>query len=174
MKIAITGKMCSGKSSIANMIMRLDNTYQIYSYGQKIKDIAVDLFNMKNKDRSLIINIAQQMKNIDENIWVNYLMKQLIGKKNCIIDDLRFQNELDMLDNNWYIIRLHISKQGQLNRINKIYNNADDHIQHINHISENCNNLNFDNRVNIIDINTEKESIDEIKHKLFLLLIKNK
>ena len=34
------------------MIMRLDNTYQIYSYGQKIKDIAVDLFDMKNKDRS--------------------------------------------------------------------------------------------------------------------------
>ena len=83
-------------------------------------------------------------------------------------------NELDMLDNSWYIIRLHISKQEQLNRINKIYNNADDHIQHINHISENCNNLNFDNRVNIIDINTEKESIEEIKHKLYLLLIKNK
>ena len=30
------------------------------------------------------------MKNINENIWVNYLMKQLI-EKNCIIDDLRFQ-----------------------------------------------------------------------------------
>ena len=41
--------MCSGKSTIANMIQQLDNEYDTYSYGQKIKDIAVDLFNMRNK-----------------------------------------------------------------------------------------------------------------------------
>ena len=30
MKIAITGKMCSGKSFIANMICQLDNSYNVY------------------------------------------------------------------------------------------------------------------------------------------------
>ena len=48
MKIAITGKMCSGKSTIANMIQQLDNEYDTYSYGQKIKDIAVELFKIKS------------------------------------------------------------------------------------------------------------------------------
>ena len=47
--------MCSGKSTIANMIQQLDNEYDTYSYGQEIKDIAVDLFNMRNKDRTLLI-----------------------------------------------------------------------------------------------------------------------
>ena len=49
MKIAITGKMCSGKSTIANMIKQLNSDYEIYSYAGKIKDIAIELFDMKEK-----------------------------------------------------------------------------------------------------------------------------
>ena len=40
MKIAISGPMCSGKSTLANMICSLNDDYKIYSFGQKIKDAA--------------------------------------------------------------------------------------------------------------------------------------
>ena len=84
MKIAITGKMCSGKSTIANMIQQLDNEYDTYSYGQKIKDIAVDLFNMRNKDRTLLINIASKLREIDEDVWSKYIVEKTKYKKNVL------------------------------------------------------------------------------------------
>jgi len=172
MKIAITGKMCSGKSFMANMIMQLDNSYNIYSYGQKIKDIAVDLFNMKNKNRSLIISIADDMKKKDPDVWANYIMKQIQYKNNIIIDDLRFQNELDLLSNEWIIIRLNISNIEQRRRLKKLYSdNIDDHINNIEHLSEK-NELTFGGKYRIVDIDTEKETYEQIRLKLFLLLTK--
>ena len=44
MKIAISGKMCSGKSTIAKLIKEYDNRYEIYSFGKKVKLIANELF----------------------------------------------------------------------------------------------------------------------------------
>jgi len=54
MKIAITGKMCSGKSTISQIIKELDDKYEIFSYGKKVKEVASDLFEMDPsvKDRS--------------------------------------------------------------------------------------------------------------------------
>ena len=36
MKIAIYGPMCSGKSTVANIIKEYDSRYDIYSFGKKI------------------------------------------------------------------------------------------------------------------------------------------
>ena len=38
-KIAISGPMCSGKSTIAKYIC-INSDYKIYSFGQKIKDFS--------------------------------------------------------------------------------------------------------------------------------------
>ena len=53
MKIAIYGPMCSGKTTVANIIQSTDQRYSIYSFGQKIKDYATELFNMEKKDRCI-------------------------------------------------------------------------------------------------------------------------
>ena len=97
MKIAISGPMCSGKSTIAKFICEENSDYKIYSFGQKIKDIAQELFGMEKdkKDRSLLINIANKMKEINQNVWINYIIKECLDKENCLIDDLRFENELN-------------------------------------------------------------------------------
>ena len=62
MKIAISGPMGSGKTTIANMIKKEYPNFKIFSFGQKVKDIANELFNMdkNNKNRSLLINIADK------------------------------------------------------------------------------------------------------------------
>jgi|TARA_B110001469_G_scaffold126459_1_gene144148 cytidylate kinase len=173
MKIAITGKMCSGKSTIANMIQQLDNEYDTYSYGQKIKDIAVELFNMKNKDRSLLINIASKLREIDGDVWSKYIIKKTKYKNKCIIDDLRFQNELDMLDDSWKIIKLNINYEDQKERIKKLYpDNYEDHYRNMGHDSEKSQ-LDLSDKDIILDINTSEESYEQIKHKLYLLMTKS-
>ena len=78
MKIAITGKMCSGKTTTANLIRQMDSRYEIFSFGKKVKDVAVDLFNMKEKDRTLLTSIGTKMREIDSEVWINYILMKSI------------------------------------------------------------------------------------------------
>tara|TARA_B100000035_G_scaffold299141_1_gene293557 strand:- start:70 stop:603 length:534 start_codon:yes stop_codon:yes gene_type:complete len=169
MKIAISGPMGSGKSTIAKMIKSDNDKYIIYSFGKKIKDIAYDLFNMdKNfKDRSLLINIADKMRDIDPDIWAKYIVKQMDGHKYCIIDDLRFQNELDILenDNDWIYIILHIDNDKRLERLKKLYpDNYDDHVKNMTHLSEKGE-LQFSNHNRTLHLNSD-DSLENIKYNI--------
>ena len=138
MKVAIHGPMCSGKTTISNIIKECDPDYKTYSFGLKVKDVARDLFEMKGKDRSLLINIASKMREINENVWVDYVIRQINedNNKKCIIDDLRFQNEADSLEG-WKIISLTTPEDVRIKRIKEVYpENYKDHIKNMGHISE--------------------------------------
>ena len=138
-KIAISGPMCSGKSTIAKYICEVNPDYKIYSFGQKIKDLAKELFDMKDiKNRSLLIQIANSLKSIDENVWINFILKKCKNKDNCIIDDLRFENELtELINDSWYFIVLQVPKEERIKRIKYLYpDNFQDHIKNMNDISE--------------------------------------
>ena len=138
MKIAITGKMCSGKSTLAQIIKETNDQYQIYSLGQKVKDVAKDLFNMTEKDRTLLTSIGTKMREINSEVWINYLIEQTKEKTHCIVDDLRYQNEYEALTKNGYkIIQLVIDPKIQEKRIKQVYpNNFQDHLMNRNHLSE--------------------------------------
>ena len=64
MKFAIHGPMCSGKTTISDIIKKHNGDYKTYSFGGKVKDIARDLFKMEGKDRSLLINVALSLIHI--------------------------------------------------------------------------------------------------------------
>ena len=138
MKIAITGKMCYGKTTVANIIKLYDNKYQIFSFGQKVKDIATDLFDMQNKDRTLLTSIGTKMREINSDIWAKYIIKQCSDLENVIIDDLRYQNEYRyLIKNNFKIIVLTLPVEIQIMRIKELYpENYEDHIKNMNDISE--------------------------------------
>lgn len=140
MKIAITGKMCSGKTTLSNYLCQLEPRFQIFSFGKKVKEVASDLFNMDPlvKDRSLLTSVGQKMREIDSDVWVNYIMKQTEGINYCLIDDLRYQNEYEALvKNEFKIIQLNISDELQEKRIKNIYPlNYKDHLNNRNHASE--------------------------------------
>jgi len=165
MRIAIIGKMCSGKSTLAQIIKNLNSDYKIYSFGQKVKDVASDLFGMQEKDRSLLIKIGGHMRNIDKDVWVNYVMKQIGDNDNCIIDDVRYQNEVDAcIKHEFEFIQLHIPLNIQIERIKVLYpNNYKDHIKNINDNSE--NNKLIINEV-LLTIDTSITSIEEINNMI--------
>ena len=152
MKIAIYGPMCSGKTTVANIIKNENNKYKIYSFGGRIKELAIELFNMEKKDRSLLINIADKMREIDEDVWAKYIINQTKNEEYCLIDDLRFKNELNYL-NDWKIIALTTPHETRIQRIKKLYpNDYEDHIKNMKHKSE-TDNLKLSE--NTIYINTE-------------------
>jgi len=137
MKIAIHGPMCSGKTTVANIIKDLESRFTVYSFGQKVKDIAYELFSMEGKDRTLLIKIADKMREIDKDVWAKYVINLTNQNNYCIIDDLRFQNELNYLDE-WQIICLTTPEEERIRRIKNIYkSNYEDHIKNMAHISEN-------------------------------------
>ena len=139
-KIAITGKMCSGKTTLSNYLCSIEPSFQVFSFARKVKEVASDLFNMNplKKDRSLLISIGQKMRDIDPNVWINYVIQQTQGIEYCLIDDLRYQNEYEALaKNGWKIIQLKVSDELQEKRIKEIYpDNYEDHLKNRNHLSE--------------------------------------
>jgi dephospho-CoA kinase len=139
-KIAIIGKMCSGKSTLANKLIKYYKRFGIKlekrAFANKVYELAKDLFNMKEKNRLLLQKIGTKMREIDNDVWINYTLKNL--PKNVIIEDCRYINELQHLINNGFtIIKINISKKKQLKRLKKTYSQTwKSHIANLNHESE--------------------------------------
>lgn len=168
MKIAITGKMCYGKTTVANIIKEYDE-YQIFSFGQKVKDIATDLFDMQNKDRTLLTSIGTKMREIDSDIWAKYIIKNCRDLENVVIDDLRYQNEYRyLIENNFKIIVLTLPVEIQIERIMKLYpENYQDHLNNMFHVSE--KGIDFiDNDCLNIDMSQDIETIRDIIYKFLM------
>lgn len=141
MKIAIIGKMCSGKSTLCDKII---NYYYINkniiiqkrAFADKVYEIAHTLFNMKKKNRKLLQSIGSKMREINKNVWVNHTIEN--APQNVIIEDCRYINELEELVNNKYIIiKINLPKNIQLIRLKNTYPDTwNEHIDNLNHHSE--------------------------------------
>lgn len=173
MKIAICGKMCSGKTTLANYIMRTYPGYQKYSFAGKVKELCVELFDMKKKDRTLLINFANKMRDIDPDVWVNQVLKQTKDKENCIIDDVRYQNEVDaLIEDGWKFIQLDVPYELQKQRIMKIYPlDYKEHMKASAHISER-NSFIFPEGYPHLQFVSTEENENKIKHELSLIMLK--
>lgn len=137
MKIAITGKMCSGKTYITEQLIK-EFGFTKFSFGEKVKDIAKTLFTMQGKDRLLLQNVADKIKEIDHDVWAKYTLAQIGDNDNVIIDDLRFENEHKYLrQQKFIIIRLIVDENIRLDRLKHKYPNTyNEHISGFSHNSE--------------------------------------
>ena len=142
MRIAFSGKICSGKTTAANIVESMlgcEATTKL-SVASRVKELAIDLFGMEQKDRKLLQVLGQKMKEIDPDVWIRALIKQVndCGDKHIVIDDLRFPNELRALrENGFIIIRLEIDPELQLKRIKETYPDTwESHVSRLDNISE--------------------------------------
>ena len=70
------------------------------------------------KDRTLLTSIGQRMREINKDVWVNYVIEQCKDVEYCLVDDLRYQNEYEALVKNGFkIIQLNISDELQENAL---------------------------------------------------------
>jgi len=106
-RIALTGKMGSGKSTAAQFLQ--DYGFKCFSFAAKLKDLAKELFGMEDKDRKLLQDLGSAMREIQKDVWAIYLVKEIevycaIGKCRVVVDDLRYLNEAEILRRHGFVL----------------------------------------------------------------------
>lgn len=93
MRIMLNGRSLAGKDKIGEILCEKHN-FKPISFAQPIYKIASDIFGMNEKDRSLLISIGQKMREINQDVWIDYLLKQIADSDdNIVITDVRQANE---------------------------------------------------------------------------------
>jgi dephospho-CoA kinase len=128
MKIALSGKIGSGKSWLADKLCQ-EHKYTKISFARRIKELAQELFDMKGKDRELLIQIGEKMRDIDPYVWIRNTLKNHKSQypeypENIIIDDLRFKEEHEILfQDNWILVKIDIPEEKRKEQIEQKYGN---------------------------------------------------
>lgn len=123
-RIALSGKMCSGKTRTALQLVEDIPGMIRLNFAQGVYQIARDYFGMVEKDRDLLQKIGQTVKSIDPDVWVKHLLREIDKNSHCpvVIDDLRFPNELKALkERGFFLVRLEVSPDLQSQRIEELY-----------------------------------------------------
>ena len=90
-------------------------------FAKKLKELAIELFDMEYKDRRLLINFATKMREIDSSVWIRSMFKDIKSAKMVVLDDLRLNNEyITLKENNWFLIKIDISEDERITRLKKI------------------------------------------------------
>lgn len=142
MKIAICGKMASGKTTIADALCQ-ELGFKRFSLAGGVKDLANFLFDIPegHKDRVAYQKVGDgARKTLYPDIWIDVL-KGRINESNpsyVVVDDVRYLNEVQKLrQSGWYIIKVEIDDELQIQRLKETY--PDDwevHADSRNHPSE--------------------------------------
>ena len=143
-RIAFSGKMGAGKSTLAKMIKdyfkEQDCDFKIFSFATGVKKVAIDFFNMdpEKKNRELLIQIGNKMREIDPDVWAKRVISEVGELDFCLVDDLRYQNEARYLKKAGFtLIKLRISHELQEKRLRETYPETwEKHLEFQNHFTE--------------------------------------
>lgn len=145
MKIAIAGRMASGKTTLAQELVkdfqRNGQKASIVSLAGKVKEIATDLFGMTEKNRPLLQQIGMKMREIEPDVWLDYVInladtEQAKGNV-VIVDDVRFVNEAEKLhEKGWKVIKITVNEETQMERLKKTYSDWEIHWENRDNPSE--------------------------------------
>lgn len=123
LKIALVGKMRSGKDTVAD-ILQENYSFNRIAFGDKLKEFAHMIFphvplDPKPRELYLFMNI---MREFYEDVWVYHLANTYNSIKNnshgIVITDVRQQNELDWCKRNGFtVIKVVCDDAVRLNRI---------------------------------------------------------
>lgn len=118
MKIAFTGWAGSGKTEASKFLCR-EYGFTRLSFADGIKQITRGIFNVRDKNRKLLQQVGEKMREIDPDVWVKHTMNRILPyKSRYVIDDLRRKNEFDALvENNFYIFRIVADEDVRIKRL---------------------------------------------------------
>lgn len=158
--IGFGGGFCAGKTTACHMLVGNFNFYEM-NFADKLKNLSKDLFDMQIKDRGLLQKFGVALRDIDENVWVNYLWNQInnLNFKRICIGDVRFENEIKMCkDNEVLTIFIDAPLEERIERHKNLYGYEPTEEQK-NHISESIDK-------NLFDIIIKSSSKDDMRKEL--------
>lgn len=139
MKIALFGKMRTGKDTVADLLIN-DHDFKKYSLATGIGEIIYKYFPNawdNGKPRHHYQHIGQQLRELDKNVWINYLLSSVErdGVERVVVADGRQVNEADALRKEGYLIVL--VKTEEETRIKRILESGDNfNPEQLNHETE--------------------------------------
>ena len=99
MRILINGRAGAGKDVIADYLVDKYDFIQ-FSFADGIYEVAYNIFGMTQKDRKLLQDIGEKMREIDPNVWVDHVVKRILElpeDTNIVVSDCRQENEHEAL-----------------------------------------------------------------------------
>ncbi|MGM0846871.1 MAG: AAA family ATPase [Bacillota bacterium] len=129
MKIALMGKIRSGKDTIGKYL--LDNYGMTrFAFGDPLKQYAKEMFPQRftpgRKPRVTLQVFGQKMREIDPDVWVRHTMNSIeaAGNVSPLITDCRQKNEYDRLKREGFTMIRVNADDGV--RIRRMLDNCDD------------------------------------------------
>lgn len=155
-KIALMGKMRSGKDTVAEMIeqeIRYEMPCERYAFADGIKDILLDYFledvieldKQGKKPRHYLQHIGQEFRKLNEGVWIGYLDKAIKANAHIhkeigypdrcvVITDVRQPNEHFYVKNlGYHIIKIVADDETRIKRmeeLNQIDDSTTEEMQH--------------------------------------------
>jgi adenylate kinase family enzyme len=109
MKVAFTGPICVGKSTLCRAICNNDKGFVLLSNARRLKEATAiisegipQLQGDKEQTRQLLIDLGQLVRKHYEDTWVDHTINDSRNKQ-CVVDDLRFVNEFEKFRQNGFI-----------------------------------------------------------------------
>lgn len=126
LRLAISGKMASGKSTLAAAVAALLGPSCLrVSFAGKIRAIIRELHGVaRTKDRDLLTGIGMLHRRFDPGTWLNAVRREVAAApgRPCVLDDLRFENELAGLRaDGWILVRLVVGDAERGRRLRAAY-----------------------------------------------------
>jgi len=117
-RVAFVGKMGAGKSHTAKWL-RDNHNFKIFSFADGLKKAATEYYDMvpEKKDRRLLQTLGDAMRSVDRDVFARRCVREIESweaqhdhRVGVVIDDLRFENELQALrrmpGTRWLIIKV--------------------------------------------------------------------
>src|SRR5690606_34022195 len=113
LKIALTGKLRSGKSAVAERLFYEHGFEWPISFGGKLKYYADRIFDVSEGDRkprAIYQQFGQLCRTIDEDVWIKHAefsVQQALDSRSTrgiVIDDMRQPNEYEWCRENGFVI----------------------------------------------------------------------
>lgn len=123
MRLAIVGKMRSGKDSVASIFINKFG-YKKLAFADGITEIIDKFFpesySTGTKPREHYQKIGQELRKINQNVWINYLDRRLsqFDNLNVIVSDCRQKNEeIYLREKGFILIKVIADTEIRLQRI---------------------------------------------------------
>lgn len=166
MIILFGGRFTAGKTTACKFFTQNPDKFGDFkevNFADKLKEVAIDLFGMTKKDRTLLQKLGTEaMRSIDPDVWAKYVFNRTIPKEeaifenqgsyikkhseylNFVIGDGRYENELEYGKRAGAItVFIDVKDEIRMERYKSIYG-AYPTEEQLNHVSEKIDPSKFD------------------------------